>query len=249
MLWLTGLIGLAGVGAASFAVVQLQEEPEEDEPVASDSLEHTGNLLDDDFGTGDNEPENLNAIGDVAAKAQSTDTNLTDDEIESARDSLLDASYDDILFGEDFDAQQPQDSAEGNPSDQMLRDIVRDPFGGGFIDLASDHPETDDSVVADGVEAPSEQIMLGDWISEGQPSEVLDYETEKDSLMLVWDDMIDGAEEPQVDVAQDPYDHEVMHVLMNGKSVAEVYGDPELSVSDVTIIPLSSALIVGLEPA
>ena len=92
-------------------------------------------------------------------------------------------------------------------------------------------------------------IMLGDWITEGPPAEVLDYEPAKDSLMLVWDDLAPDGHEPTVSVERDPFDAEVMHIVMNGKSVAEIYGDPALSVADITTIPLSSALIVGLEPA
>lgn len=94
-----------------------------------------------------------------------------------------------------------------------------------------------------------EQILLSDWIMEGQTAEVLDYDAREDSLLLVWDDMSDAAAEPEVDVAHDPYDEEVMHVVMNGKSVAEIYGDPNLSVADVALIPLSAALLIGLEPA
>ena len=95
----------------------------------------------------------------------------------------------------------------------------------------------------------SDDILLGDWISQGQEAEITDYDASEDSLMLVWDDMMKGATEPNVEVAPDEHDNEVMHVLMNGKSVAEVYGDPNLNPSDITIIPLSSALIVNLQAA
>ena len=71
----------------------------------------------------------------------------------------------------------------------------------------------------------------------------------KDSLVLVWDDLDGPAEEPKVHVETDPYDDEVKHVVMNESSVAEVYGDPNLNTGDIIMIPLSSALIVGLEPA
>jgi hypothetical protein len=92
------------------------------------------------------------------------------------------------------------------------------------------------------------QVLLGDWIANGPEDEVFDYEAATESLVLIWDDIDAGADEPDVRVEQDPFDDEVMHILMNGKSVAEVYGDPNLTAADVTMIPLSSALIVGLEP-
>lgn len=235
MLWLAGIMGLVGVGAASIAVVNLEQEPEEDEPDLELDMSDTGNLL-DELDITDDYFEELDATVDTTEPlADGLSTTDTDD--------LLTASYDDILFNDEMDA---------NSGDSTLHDIVRDPFGGGFIDLDSnglDAAEPTDTSEVDDTGISADPVMLGDWITEGEPSEVLDYENEKDSLMLVWDDLVDGAQEPDVDVAHDPYDNEVMHVLMNGKSVAEVYGDPELTVSDVTIIPLSSALIVGLEPA
>lgn len=93
-----------------------------------------------------------------------------------------------------------------------------------------------------------EQVLVGDWIANGPVSEVIDYQASSESLVLVWDDLTPIAQEPLVSVVPDPDDDEIMHVMMNDKSVATVYGDPELTVSDVTLIPLSSALIVGLKP-
>ena len=48
MLWLAGLMGLVGVGAASIAVVQLQQGDDSDDDIQPEepNLEEQGNLLD-----------------------------------------------------------------------------------------------------------------------------------------------------------------------------------------------------------
>lgn len=93
------------------------------------------------------------------------------------------------------------------------------------------------------------KVELGDWIDEGAAAEVVVYDKSRDSLMVVWDDLKGAPEEPIVRVASDPFDAEVKQIVMNDRIIAEVYGDPGLSVRDVTMISLSSALIVGLRPA
>jgi len=199
MLWLAGLLGIVGAGAASFIISPLQENEEPQKPLESgDGL---GDLLDQIKGFSESDPASGTAL---------------------------------------------------------LHRIALDPKGAGIVDQADpdpmDAPISYDQTIAahgDAIAAGSngDQIMLGDWISKGKPAEVLDYEPSKDSLMLVWDDLASDGREPRVSVECDPFDAEVMHILMNGKSVAEIYGDPALTVADITTIPLSSALIVGLEPA
>jgi hypothetical protein len=92
-------------------------------------------------------------------------------------------------------------------------------------------------------------FMTGDWISQAHGPEVIDYEAEKESILVVWDDTSLEAQEPSLSVSPDPDDPEVMQVNMNGKPLADIYGDPELSVADLVLMPLSSALMVGLSPA
>ncbi len=114
-----------------------------------------------------------------------------------------------------------------------------------FIDAADAAP-TLDSLTDTTDPVPG---LPGDWLYENDDTEVLDYDAETESLILVWDDLAEGANEPEVSVEEDPFDEDVRQVMMNGKSVAEVYGDPNLNTADITVMPLSSALIVGLEPA
>ncbi|WP_300032624.1 hypothetical protein [uncultured Roseobacter sp.] len=90
---------------------------------------------------------------------------------------------------------------------------------------------------------------LADWVAKGTPAEPLDYDRRADSLVLIWDDTDAAAHEPQVRVIRDPDDPAVMRVLMNGQNVADVYGDTALTAADLTVIPLSSAMIAGLTAA
>jgi hypothetical protein len=199
MLWLAGLMGIIGAGAASFVLPQTPAEDDDDmHPEQDTNPELYGDLLDDP-----------------------------------------DAS---IWAEDDFRYIDPDLLPEGDTAqaNAVLQDIVEAPYDADIPVIGADVSED----MAEAGETP-----LWEWIMQGAPAEVLDYTAEKESLVLVWDDLEDGASEPEVRVEQDPFDPEVMHVVMNDYSVAEVYGDPNLSASDLTVIPLSSALIVGLEPA
>lgn len=199
MLWLAGLLGIVGAGAASFIISPVEDEDAVERSDVADDAQ--GDLLDQIKGLSESDP----ASGETLLHRIALDPN---------RAGIIDERGPD-----------PLDEPDGY--DRMIAG-----HGDAFADRDHDAP-----------------IMLGDWITEGPPAEVLDYEPAKDSLMLVWDDLAPDGHEPTVSVESDPFDAEVMHIVMNGKSVAEIYGDPALSVADITTIPLSSALIVGLEPA
>lgn len=166
------------------------------------------------------------------------------DQIGSIED--VDIPDDDLfdLVAQDVHAESQLDDAVS--SDAFNFSLESSPVAGEISGFESETAPLD---AVEDVATTEELVLVGDWIASGPGSEVFDYEANSESLLLVWDDMATAAEEPQVDVSADPYDDEVMHVMMNNKSVAEVYGDPELTAADVTLIPLSSALIVGLEPA
>lgn len=175
-------------------------------------------------------------------------------------DDYADAPEDQAL-PEDMMAQPDaaQDFAESEPLDPMtgtmhagllddsdsdqngVADALGDDSRGPVAPLALQEP------VFDGLEFSS--FMTGDWISQAHGPEVIDYEADKESILVVWDDTSLEAQEPSLSVSPDPDDPEVMQVNMNGKPLADVYGDPELSVADLVLMPLSSALMVGLSPA
>ncbi len=219
MLWLAGLVGMAGVGAAAFVGVK------------PDTTEEDDTLPDELMTSGEGE------------------TLLTQIKGHSAAGGLL---HSDTTVA--FNA--PATAASGDTwGDDVLNEIMAEfeATGGETADTpAPSHETTYSSAMlnAEDVDLGEESAvdqLLSDWIAERDGAEILDYEARTESLMIVWDDSDAAAAEPQVGVSPDPDDPEVMHVSMNGENVAEVYGDAELSVADLTLIPLSSAMAVGLE--
>lgn len=225
MLWLAGLMGMVGVGAAAFVVTQDDLDDDTDDSLPEDESPYiTGEGLNqqiDDIFSGRTVGEEVLGYGD---------------------DDGDDYLYD---FISDNDHDDPAVTISGFPGDA---DVFEDSDGfstwPGDIEFATDSYA---ELPADNALPP--WLALAEWVSEGPASEPMDYDATRDSLVLVWDDTDASATEPEVTVAPDGHDPEVMHVMMNGESVAEVYGDTGLSAADLTVVPLSSAMIVGLEPA
>lgn len=244
MLWLAGLLCIAGIGAASIVSIPADQDTADadDEPDAENfpALEPNTDLLDQ---------LDTIAAGDAAESAWPAQPNRLDvlNNIRSAGAARLGSS-----------GEVSQNIVERADPEIGALDETAHPLSliGRNVDENSDHwvlegvggIETDEQIALPTTEGDQATETLGDWIMRGAPSEVLDYQHTRESLMLVWDDLETDAKEPEVAVESDPFDEEVKHVLMNGKSVAEIYGDPNMTVADVTVIPLSSALIVGLEP-
>jgi hypothetical protein len=217
MLWLAGLMGIVGIGAASLVAVH---EPEEED---ADDLNDQG-ILDEAMMVA----PNGNFPGQETSEVEP-------DPLENPLDGalhagLLDPQDSSSTSGSEMNASGFDDAQDANAEmDQMESD---EPF---------------DFSVYEGPEYSN--FMTGDWITQAKGSEIIDYLAERESIVVVWDDTDLEAREPTISVSPDPDDPEVMQVNMNGKVLADVYGDCDLSVSDLTMIPLSSALIVGLTPA
>lgn len=218
MLWLAGLVSIAGVGAAAF--VGLSTETEDDEEAATQ-----------DKAVHDDQDSMLNQI-----KHHST------------AGGLLDAGAP-VSF-----SAQPHAPTGAGWGDDVLNDIMSEIAA--ERDAANETAEADtpapeaDTVYSAAMLAEDDTSvdqMLSDWIAERNGADRLEYEASTEGLMLVWDDSEAGAAEPDVTVAPDPDNPEVMQIAMNGETVAQVHGDASLNASDLTLIPLSSAVEVGLE--
>lgn len=215
MLWLAGLMGIVGIGAASLVAVHT---PEED----GDSL------ADED-------------VIDEAMMAAPGDGFFEPDDPEAASD-LPDDPMAGTLHAGMLDAEDELPAvASANPGSNF-DDLHED-------DAAADPTEPEEPFDFSVYDAPEyANFMVGDWISNATGPEVLDYEAARESIVVVWDDTDLDAVEPTLSVSPDPDDPEVMQVNADGKVLADIYGDCDLSVCDLTLIPLSSALIVGLTP-
>lgn len=221
MLWLAGLVGMAGVGAAAFVGVKADVSDDEDSVLQDETIRSgDGDLLLDQIKDHSTEGGLLQSDITVAFSAP---PNVVSGP--GWGDDVLNEVMAELETAEAEQSQPSQDAEAITYSSAMLDSH----------DVALEDP------------AGSVDQLLSDWIAERDGAEILDYEARTESLMVVWDDTEATASEPQVDVAPDPDDPEVMHVSMNGENVAEVYGDSALSVADITLIPLSSAMAVGLE--
>ncbi len=228
MMWLMGLAGLVGAGAASFVVTKTDIETDEDTWSPESDADEFSDLTDG------NMLDTIDGLWDGAETADAPDAyDETDDYLYDMFEDPLPGNgavtVEETTAGREWMSTSPADEgAEPDPAAAVQE-------------------------IADFSDAPAPEaqppVRLGDWIMQGTPSEPLDYTPGSDSLVVVWDDLADTAGEPRVDVAPDPYDPEVMHVTMNGSSVAEIYGEPALEAQDLTVIPLSSAMIAGLAPA
>lgn len=221
MLWLAGLMGAAGVGAAAFVGVKADTAEDEDD-TALEETAHTEGA--DDL---------LSQIRDHSDAGGALQANPapapSDNSATQTSGGWDDDVLDDVMKAFDTGTEAPADP--GTPAQETVYSSAM---------LTSDEVDTGD-------DTPEDEALLSDWIDQRVGTEVLDYEAHTESLMLVWDDTSDGAEEPTVDVAPNPDDPEVINVSMNGENVAEIYGDSNLSVADLTLIPLSSAMAIGLE--
>lgn len=89
---------------------------------------------------------------------------------------------------------------------------------------------------------------IRDWVKKGQGPQYLNYAAQDESLLLVWDDSKNTDLPPEITVVADFIDPDIVHVFMNGIPMAEVNGDPNLTIDDIALIPLSAAQVVGLTP-
>jgi len=94
----------------------------------------------------------------------------------------------------------------------------------------------------------ADTIALGDWITEDQHAQILDFETAEDSLLFVWDDT-SGEEEPEVSVGPDPDNSTLLQVRVGDVVIATVNGGSAINASDISLVPLTTAAATGLIPA
>lgn len=86
------------------------------------------------------------------------------------------------------------------------------------------------------------------WLREERGPDVMDYHHAQDCLLLVWDDTQGAVSPPRISIVADFIDSDIVHVLLDGVAKAEIKGDPYLSAEDVTLMPLSAAMVIGLAP-
>jgi Ca2+-binding RTX toxin-like protein len=179
-------------------------------------------------------------------------------------DSLVGSEGDDML-----DGGAGADALHGDLGDDALRggadhDTL---FGGWGDDILSgfeDDPGTDgwnDTDVSDYLNggggddlitagagdivtggAGADTILLGEWLSADHQAQILDFKPDEDTLMIVFNDLA-GAE-PDVDLAADPDNEGIQHIMLNGVAIAAVNNAAGLNAGHITLIG-SSLLPAG----
>ncbi|MEM6888947.1 MAG: hypothetical protein AAF636_12495 [Pseudomonadota bacterium] len=139
-------------------------------------------------------------------------------------------------------------ASEESVSDDEVYASLTDQQSDGLADLRATAADST-FLLAEAFAARAAPAPLDEWIEQGSEAEAVDYHSEHDSLVLVWDDSGESSKEPDLSIAPDPHDPEVMQVRVGNEIIADVYGDSDLQLSDIIMIPLSSAELANLTPA
>ena len=85
--------------------------------------------------------------------------------------------------------------------------------------------------------AGADSIAVGDWITGGNAAQIMDFSTEEDSLIVVYDDADGG--EANVTLHPDEDGTGRQHVLLNGLHIASVENAGDLTLDHIALIPQS----------
>lgn len=174
-------------------------------------------------------------------------------------DSLVGGAGDDLLFGDDgndalhgdigndtLQGGLGQDTLFGGWGDDVITGIVDDPAtptledidgrdylnGGGGNDLII---AGRGDVISTG--SGSDTIVLGDWLTEEDQAEILDFSHADDRLAVLYDDT-DG-HRPEVSFEPDEDRQDYRHLVVDGVRIAVLLNAGDLTPADVTLVPLS----------
>ncbi|MFX0546047.1 calcium-binding protein [Roseovarius sp. S1116L3] len=134
------------------------------------------------------------------------------------------AGHDALFGGWGNDTLSGYEGESGTDTDGM--DFLN---GGGGSDVITAGA---DDIVTTGDGADT--VILGEWLSAAHQAEILDFAPDEDTLMVVYDDA-DGSA-PDVDLAEDPNDDGIMHVMLNGTAIAAVNKVAGLNAGHITVI-------------
>lgn len=170
-------------------------------------------------------------------------------------DSMVGGQGDDTVEG-----GQGDDALHGYHGDDELRGGAGEDtlFGGigndilhGFTKMGEDDGvvdflnggEGDDTITAganDVVTAGdgADTIQFGDWNADGGAVQVMDFEPEEDSLVVLYND---GGAEPDVSVEPDPENQNLYRIMADGEVIAEVRSEAAVTEDDIALVGRSAA--------
>lgn len=173
-------------------------------------------------------------------------------------DVLHGGAGDDLLWGDEGD-----DALHGGlDADTLVGGLGQDTLFGGWGDDLLDGRELDaaeqdylnggsgdDYIVAGGLDivtagAGADSIFIGDWIEADQEALVTDFNGSEDRLIIVYDDVVAGDDEPEIRLLADALDPFLTHVEMNGALIAAVTSDLAVALDDLSIMAESDAAVL-----
>jgi Ca2+-binding RTX toxin-like protein len=87
-------------------------------------------------------------------------------------------------------------------------------------------------VVSTGADA--DLVLLGDWIAEGEPAAIMDFDQAQDELAVLWD--FETNADPWIELLDDQDQAGTKLLLVDGVTYARIHGGDGLSVEDILVI-------------
>ena len=221
------------------------------------------------FGT-DNADTMTGGAGNDTLHGQGDDDLIQGD---AGNDTLFGHNGDDTLHGgggaDSLQGSDGNDAAEGGASNDAVHgglgddtlsgrhgdDVVRGITNGVNIDMEDDGDflnggDGDDVIIAgnDDIVTPgngTDTIVDGSWVTDSRAIDIIDFDSADDNILLIYED---DTEAPDISLQPDPYDLDVTQVLMDGVAVANIANGAEISIEDISLMPLSLAQSTGLAP-
>ncbi|WP_245602936.1 calcium-binding protein [Leisingera methylohalidivorans] len=166
--------------------------------------------------------------------------------------------------GEDWlEGGQGQDTLHGNDSDDSLaggggRDVLYGGYGNDVVSGAGDGADQDyvnggtgdDTLIAGAGDVLTggdgdDQFMAGHWTGTEDAVHLMDFDSNEDKLVLVWD--FEG-DEPSVELRQSPGAEDEQLILVDGEPALRVTGAKGMTAADLVLIDPASAVATGLLP-
>lgn len=167
-------------------------------------------------------------------------------------DVLLGGAGDDALHGgldnDTLDGGAGEDTLFGGWGNDLL--IGANDNSADFLNGGQENDTIiagDDDIITSG--SGADQLVLGDWISEGHSVQVVDFASQEDDLLLIWDDSLESTTEPEIGLNIDPDTPDETQILMGDMIVARIGDGLLITMQDIALMPLSSAVNAGLTPA
>jgi len=139
------------------------------------------------------------------------------------------------------------DTLFGGVGDDLVSDAddgdARDYVNGGDGDDTLVAGANDVLTLGDG----ADQIIVSNWIHEGETIEIMDFDHTEDQLVLFWN--LQDQPDPDITVETDPDIPDQSVILINGTEVLRVNASAGLTDADIALLDQSSRPLFGLPQA